>query len=163
MKRLFILCTLISLAISSNSQTNIKNSNIVYTSPFEHLAFTPIEQIVKIDYSSKKWVDGKQGLQFSFLLSPEKEMPILNMDSIFLTSTDFHTLILNKKMMDTTEYFIDLKIAYNGIYRLEDNDVKFLKEMSIEQVTVFINKTPIVLKLTKKTQKEFNQFFRTNF
>ena len=145
------------------SQVNIKDNNIVYSSELKNLGFEPASPIIKLSYSVKKFVTGRDGIQFSVLVSPEKNMPIVNMDSILFTSTDYKFLTINKPYSDTTDYLINMNISYNAVHLLDDNAIKFLQNESVLEITFFVNQKAIPIKLNKKSQADLKRFSKSSF
>jgi hypothetical protein len=154
---LFLL--IISPAVA---QTNVQGGNVIFSSEFINIAYAPKDVLQKMLLSVKKFSSGKEGIEFSFVIRPVKEMPEVNPDSIILTSADFKILAIHRPVFDSTYALMNLDLSYNSVHWLEDGDIGFLKEEMISDITIFVNRLPATIRLNKKTQKQLRDIMRTN-
>ncbi|HLK29998.1 MAG TPA: hypothetical protein VKT28_15565 [Puia sp.] len=163
MKNFVLIGLFFFLVKHTFAQTNIKDANIVFTTPLTNFQYSPTNTILRIDYSIKKFVNGKQGIQFSFLVKPEKDMPQVNLDSIILTSTDYKILALHKSYFDTSYAFADLNLSFTTIHWVDEAAINFLKKEMISDITIFLDHSPVTIRLNKKSQKKLNEDAKLNF
>ncbi len=159
----FIAAIFILSTLRLSAQTNINNGNVVFSTNLTAFSYTPETVISKAFYSIKKFVNGKEGIEFSFLIKPVKDMPKVNLDSIILTSADFKILAIHKPVFDTTYSLMDITLSYNTVHSLDDAAIKFLKEEMISDITLYIDDSPVTIRLNKKSQSKLNKDAKLNY
>ena len=159
----FIAALFIFSTTHLSAQTNVNNGNVVFSTNLTAVSFEPETVISKVFYSIKKFVNGKEGIEFSFLIKPVKDMPKVNLDSIILTSADFKILAIHKAVFDTTYSLMDITLSYNTVHSLDDAAIKFLKEEMISDITLYIDDSPVTIRLTKKSQSKLNKDAKLNY
>jgi len=159
----YIAAFLIFSTIHLCAQTNINNGNVVFSTDLTAISYEPETIISKSFYSIKKFVNGKEGIEFSFLIKPVKDMPKVNLDSIILTSVGFKILSIHQPVFDTTYSLMDITLSYNTVHSLDDTAIKFLKEEMISDITLFIDNSPVTIRLNKKSQSKLNKDAKLNY
>jgi hypothetical protein len=159
----FIAAIFVFLTIRLSAQTNINKGNIVFSTDLTAISYAPETIISKSFYSMKKFVNGKEGIEFSFLIKPVKDMPQVNLDSIILTSSDFKILAIHKPIFDTTYSLMDITLSYNTVHSLDDLAIRFLKEEMISDITLYIDNSPVTIRLNKKSQMKLNRDAKLNY
>jgi hypothetical protein len=162
MKNFITAAIFILSAFQLKAQINIEDDNTILSSELTAINYMPKDVILKMFYSVKKFGTGKQGIEFSFIIKPKKDMPKVNLDSIILRSIDYKILPIHKTYFDTTYSLMDISLSYNTVHLLDDAAIKFLKEEMISDITIFVDHSPITIRIDKKSQKKMNQIMKSN-
>jgi hypothetical protein len=153
MKKISTVIIFIFLAATANSQTaDIKDSNIIFTSKPINIIYSPTDLITKISIATKKFANGKQGIEFSFITKETENKPEIRTDSIILNASDFKTLTINHPYRNNEIATFDGGYFQSAIHWLSISDIDFIKKETITKIVLSINKKPLVIDLNKKSQ-----------
>jgi hypothetical protein len=161
-KDLQFFIIIIFATIRLSAQTNIKDASIVFSTELTNIMSEPTSTVLKTSYSIKKFLNGKQGIEFSFLIRPQKDMPQVNLDSIILSSSDYKILAVHKPYFDTSYALMDMNMSYSTVHWLDETAVRFLQDEMISEIILFVDKSPITIRLNKKSQKKLNADAKLN-
>jgi hypothetical protein len=153
----YLLLVLIFVACSGSvwSQVTInRDTNAIYSSPYERLSYEPDDLIADIQFAVRKYPGGYAGVEFVFVTNKKDAPANINIDSFFLKSPDNGTLLLNRPFRDTLYFRKNGGLFFYTLHFIKGNAITFLKENLVTTMLLPVNNDMLVIRLSKRSQQK---------
>ena len=156
MKYLFGIITLSLLSVIGYSQSiGGRDTTVIRTSTVAGLSGFLQDPVAKVTVTAETFLDGRQGVEFTFTTHKRKTPPVIRLDSILLYSVSLKTLTLHKPYRHSVTSRRGV-LVYSAIHYLENADWEFIRKEEVADIGLIIDGKPIMLPLDKKSQRKVN-------
>lgn len=152
------------LMATANAQADIiKDSTFIPNSSPVNIIYSPTDLVIKISLFTIHFINGKQGIELSFMTKETEKKPEIRIDSMVLSSNDYKTLLLNHPYKTDVVGTFDGGYIITGIHWLSKPDIDFIKAETITKIVLTVNKKPLVIDIEKKSQREIKKMANSDF
>ncbi len=141
---------------------NNTDTTVTFTSDKLNISYSPSNLFSKISIATNKFASGRQGIEFSLTTKQKLKTPNIRIDSIILKSSVDKILTLNNPYRDTVYYRKDGGLSLMTIHWLNNTQLKMLRQEIITTIILTVDEKPLIIKITKKSQKQFNEVAKKN-
>ncbi|MBV4359691.1 hypothetical protein [Pinibacter aurantiacus] len=163
---LFLVCIISSLFVRSQELPSL-DSVVSYSSNLGRVYYTPAVLVDNISFSAIKFRNGQPGIWLRLMVEKvvtEKGRRNIdvNPDSISLKLNN-EVIAFGKSYRDSIYFSNKGDLLVNTFYLLNPTEIEFLKEKNVTDIIVTVNNKPVVLHISKRSQKMIKEMANNSY